>query len=75
MTEGECRVDYFDSKRQVIDFIEHSDDYKSDLKEISALRLKMWEEEAVGAKYRVRFDIVGTMDLNPVEVRFILCLK
>ncbi len=68
-------MDYFDSKKQVIDFIQNSDDYKSDLKEISTFRLKMWEEEALGAKYRVRFDVAGTMDLTPVEVRIILCLK
>ncbi len=68
-------MDYFDSKKQVIDFIQTSEDYKSDLKEISALRLKMWEEEVLGAKYRVRFDIGDTMDLNPVEVRLSLCLK
>ncbi len=72
--DGKMREDYFDSKRQVIDAIQNSKDYKADLKEIASLRLKMWEEEALGARYTVHFEMGGTVSLSPVEVRFIFLL-
>ncbi len=67
-------MDYFDSKKQVIDTIKNSNDYKADLKEISSLRLKTWEEEALGARYRVHFDIGGTVNMSPVEVRTVYAM-
>ncbi len=73
-------MDYFDSKKQVIENLKKCKEYKADLKEISSLRIKTWEDEALGAKYRVHFQMGGTVDISPVEVRsstgvYMLCMK